>query len=52
MDPAELQALEDCDRSPDVRVVIVTGAGRAFCAGDDLRGMSERENRIADTSIR
>jgi len=32
-----LQALEDCDRSPDVRVVILTGAGRAFCAGDDLR---------------
>jgi enoyl-CoA hydratase/carnithine racemase len=28
-----LQALEDCDRSPEVRVVIVTGAGRAFCAG-------------------
>src|SRR6266849_1320257 len=36
-----LQALEDCDRSPDVRVVILTGAGRAFCAGDDLRGMSD-----------
>src|SRR6266446_10464623 len=36
-----LQALEDCDRSPEVRVVILTGAGRAFCAGDDLRGMSD-----------
>jgi 2-(1,2-epoxy-1,2-dihydrophenyl)acetyl-CoA isomerase len=36
-----LQALEDCDRSPEVRVVILTGAGRAFCAGDDLRGMNE-----------
>ncbi len=36
-----LDALEDCDRNPDVRVVILTGAGRAFCAGDDLRGMNE-----------
>jgi 2-(1,2-epoxy-1,2-dihydrophenyl)acetyl-CoA isomerase len=36
-----LEALEYCDRSPEVRVVIMTGAGRAFCAGDDLRGMTE-----------
>jgi len=36
-----LQALEDCDRAPDVRVVLLTGAGRAFCAGDDLRGMND-----------
>jgi enoyl-CoA hydratase/carnithine racemase len=36
-----LQALDDCDRSDEVRVVILTGAGRAFCAGDDLRGMTE-----------
>jgi enoyl-CoA hydratase/carnithine racemase len=36
-----LQALEDCDRNDEVRVVILTGAGRAFCAGDDLKGMNE-----------
>ena len=36
-----LQALEDCDRNEEVRVVILTGAGRAFCAGDDLKGMNE-----------
>jgi enoyl-CoA hydratase/carnithine racemase len=36
-----LQALDDCDRDTEVRVVIVTCAGRAFCAGDDLRGMGE-----------
>jgi enoyl-CoA hydratase/carnithine racemase len=46
-----LQALKDCDRSPEVRVVIVTGAGRAFCAGDDLRGMTgpgEPDRRYLD----
>lgn len=36
-----LHALEDCDRNDEIRVVIVTGAGRAFCAGDDLKGMNE-----------
>jgi enoyl-CoA hydratase/carnithine racemase len=36
-----LQALDDFDRDTEVRVIIITGAGRAFCAGDDLHGMTE-----------
>jgi 2-(1,2-epoxy-1,2-dihydrophenyl)acetyl-CoA isomerase len=46
-----LDALEACDRDAEVRVVVLTGAGRAFCAGDDLRGMSEPgepDRRFAD----
>lgn len=32
-----LQALDDAEADPDVRVVVVTGEGRAFCVGADMK---------------
>jgi len=33
-------ALERAEEDPDVRVAVMTGSGRAFCAGDDIAMMS------------
>jgi crotonobetainyl-CoA hydratase len=42
------EALERADQDPDVRVIVVTGSGRAFCAGADLKAISKGE----DISVR
>lgn len=36
------QALADAASDREVRVVIITGEGRAFCAGADVRNLTER----------
>jgi len=44
-----MEALQRAADDPDVWAVIVTGAGRAFCAGGDLGAMKERHGNVDTT---
>ena len=41
-----LWALDDAEAADDVRVVILTGAGNAFSAGGDLKGMTADRGKL------
>ena len=40
------QALDKVDQDPEVRVLIITGKGRGFCAGQDLNTLKEMQRDI------
>jgi len=48
----ELQAaFKDAKRNNEVRVVVLTGEGKAFCSGQDLKASSAEPNRSFSDSI-
>jgi 2-(1,2-epoxy-1,2-dihydrophenyl)acetyl-CoA isomerase len=48
---ALLAALRHAASDPEVGAVVLTGAGRGFCAGGDVKGMAERGDRNVEERV-
>ena len=44
--------LDDCSADPAVRVIVITGLGKAFCAGQDLAEATDPEGPGLETIVR
>jgi enoyl-CoA hydratase/carnithine racemase len=45
------ELLGSCDRDPDVRVIVLTGAGRGFCSGLDLKDLAAGKSIGSEGSL-
>ncbi len=39
-----IKALKECKENSDIRAIVITGEGKAFCAGQDLTEVTDPEN--------
>jgi 2-(1,2-epoxy-1,2-dihydrophenyl)acetyl-CoA isomerase len=46
-----LDALKKCDKSKKIRVIVITGIGRGFCAGQDLEEATRKNGPPIDAII-
>lgn len=44
-------ALKQVNKDPDVRVLVITGEGKAFCSGQDLKDIKDKKNRKLSDSL-
>jgi 2-(1,2-epoxy-1,2-dihydrophenyl)acetyl-CoA isomerase len=52
MNQEVLEALKEGERDKEVRCLMITGAGRAFCAGQDLKGRTPEQKGSLGASLR
>lgn len=52
MNDALAKQLAEAELNPEVKCIVLTGAGKGFCAGGDVKGMAERgDGTVTDNTI-